>query len=89
MQLWRRNRSRFGALLVDRFAAYREPILFFTLCMFLLGSMLYIPLITLIFYRFTFVNVSSISLTPPYWINMGAVAITLRTRLCSATSYLS
>ena len=44
--------------------------------MFLLGSMLYIPLITLIFYRFTFVNLTTMSLTPPYWINMGAVAIT-------------
>jgi tellurite resistance protein TehA-like permease len=30
----------------------------------------------LIFYRFTFVNVTMASLTPPYWINMGAVAIT-------------
>jgi tellurite resistance protein TehA-like permease len=44
--------------------------------MFLLGCMLYLPLITLIFYRFTFVNVMSAQLTPPYWINMGAVAIT-------------
>ena len=33
-------------------------------------------LITLIFYRFTFVNITTTSLTPPYWINMGAVAIT-------------
>lgn len=68
--------SVLGTLLVDYFADYREPILFFTVCMFLLGSMLYIPLITLIFYRFTFVNLTTISLTPPYWINMGAVAIT-------------
>jgi tellurite resistance protein TehA-like permease len=68
--------SVLGTLLIDHFADYREPILFFTLCMFLLGSMLYIPLITLIFYRFTFVNLTTISLTPPYWINMGAVAIT-------------
>ncbi|HEU4510882.1 MAG TPA: tellurite resistance/C4-dicarboxylate transporter family protein [Pyrinomonadaceae bacterium] len=68
--------SVLGTLLVDHLAAYREPILFFTLCMFLLGSMLYIPLITLIFYRFTFVNLTTTSLTPPYWINMGAVAIT-------------
>jgi tellurite resistance protein TehA-like permease len=68
--------SVLGTLLVGRFADYREPILFFTLCMFLLGCMLYIPLITLIFYRFTFVNVTTASLTPPYWINMGAVAIT-------------
>lgn len=33
-------------------------------------------LITLIFYRFTFVKLMTVSLTPPYWINMGAVAIT-------------
>ncbi|HEX5874872.1 MAG TPA: tellurite resistance/C4-dicarboxylate transporter family protein [Pyrinomonadaceae bacterium] len=68
--------SVLGTLLVEHFADYREPTLFFTLCMFLLGSMLYIPLITLIFYRFTFVNITTTSLTPPYWINMGAVAIT-------------
>ena len=68
--------SVLGTLLIDRIGVYREPILFFTLCMFLLGCMLYLPLITLIFYRFTFVNVTMALLTPPYWINMGAVAIT-------------
>jgi len=68
--------SVLGTLLISRLVDYREPILFFTLCMFLLGCMLYLPLITLIFYRFTFVNVTMASLTPPYWINMGAVAIT-------------
>jgi len=68
--------SVLGTLLIPRLAAYREPVLFFTLCMFLLGCMLYLPLITLIFYRFTFVTVSTAALTPPYWINMGAVAIT-------------
>ena len=68
--------SVLGTLLVNRLVDYREPILFFTLCMFLLGCMLYLPLITLIFYRFTFVNVTLAALTPPYWINMGAVAIT-------------
>jgi tellurite resistance protein TehA-like permease len=68
--------SVLGTLLVSHPIDYREPILFFTLCMFLLGCMLYLPLITLIFYRFTFVNVTMASLTPPYWINMGAVAIT-------------
>lgn len=68
--------SVLGTLLAARFSNYREPVLFFTLSMFLLGCMLYLPLITLIFYRFTFVNVTMASLTPPYWINMGAVAIT-------------
>jgi len=68
--------SVLGTLLVGQFVAYRNPLLFFTLCMFLVGCMLYIPLITLIFYRFTFLNLTTVSLTPPYWINMGAVAIT-------------
>jgi len=68
--------SVLGTLLASHFANYREPVLFFTLCMFLLGCMLYLLLITLIFYRFTFVNVTMAALTPPYWINMGAVAIT-------------
>jgi tellurite resistance protein TehA-like permease len=68
--------SVLGTLLVSRYAEYREPVLFFTFCMFLVGCMLYLPLITLIFYRFTFVNVTTAALTPPYWINMGAVAIT-------------
>jgi len=68
--------SVLGTLLVSRYTEHREPVLFFTFCMFLLGCMLYLPLITLIFYRFTFVNVTVVALTPPYWINMGAVAIT-------------
>ena len=68
--------SVLGTLLASQFAAYREPLLFFTLCMFLIGCMLYLLLITLIFYRFTFLDLTTASLTPPYWINMGAVAIT-------------
>lgn len=54
----------------------RDMLLFFTLCMYLLGGMIYIPIITLIFYRFSFFTINSQNLTPPYWINMGAVAIT-------------
>lgn len=68
--------SVLGTLLADNVGSYREPLLFFTLCMFLLGCMLYLILITLIFYRFTFVSLTTATLTPPYWINMGAVAIT-------------
>lgn len=68
--------SVLGTLLSNHFAEHRELLLFFTLCMFLVGCMLYLLLITLIFYRFTFVNFTLMLLTPPYWINMGAVAIT-------------
>lgn len=53
-----------------------EPALFFALCMFLLGCALYLIIITLIVYRLVFLRLSSAALTPPYWINMGAVAIT-------------
>ncbi|MEO6848092.1 MAG: tellurite resistance/C4-dicarboxylate transporter family protein [Chthoniobacterales bacterium] len=48
----------------------------FCLGMFLLGLFLYIPLISLIFYRWMFLPVKPEALTPPYWINMGALAIT-------------
>jgi tellurite resistance protein TehA-like permease len=68
--------SVLGTLLAGFWETYRQPLLFFTLAMFLIGCMLYLLLITLIFYRFTFVNVTTATLTPPYWINMGAVAIT-------------
>lgn len=51
-------------------------VYFFALSMYLLGCMLYLSIITLIFYRLTFLHLRYASLTPPYWINMGAVAIT-------------
>jgi tellurite resistance protein TehA-like permease len=65
-----------GALLAVHFAAARMLVLFGALCMYLLGCMLYLSIITLIFYRITFVHLTTAALTPPYWINMGAVAIT-------------
>ena len=68
--------SILGSLLAPTMPVAQEPVLFFTLCMYLLGAMLYLTIITLIFYRFTFVEMSLGRLTPPYWINMGAVAIT-------------
>jgi tellurite resistance protein TehA-like permease len=43
--------------------------------MWLGGGMLYIWIISLIFYRYTFFTMSPSDLSPPYWINMGAVAI--------------
>ncbi|RCX20388.1 tellurite resistance protein TehA-like permease [Fontibacillus phaseoli] len=67
--------SVLGTLLSPQMGIGREMALFFTLCMFLLGCMLYLSIITLIFYRFTFVELQYAALTPPYWINMGAVAI--------------
>ncbi len=68
--------SVLGTLLSPGYDAHHEHILFFTTSMFLIGCMLYLLLITLIFYRFTFFEFTTAALAPPYWINMGAVAIT-------------
>ncbi len=51
-------------------------VLFFCLALFMLGGMLYLILISLIFYRWIFLPMPAQALTAPYWINMGAVAIT-------------
>jgi tellurite resistance protein TehA-like permease len=53
----------------------RLELNFFALSMWLWGGMLYIWIISLIFYRHTFFAFSPGDLTPPYWINMGAMAI--------------
>ncbi len=68
--------SILGTLLAGQFDAARPVLLFFTLSMYLVGCLLYLLVITLIFYRFSFFRLTMAALTPPYWINMGAVAIT-------------
>jgi len=55
--------------------ANQEHALFFSLAMWLGGGMLYIWIISIIFYRYTFFPLLPSELAPPYWINMGAVAI--------------
>jgi tellurite resistance protein TehA-like permease len=52
------------------------PILFGALCAYLVGAMLYILFIALIVYRWIFLRMEPAKLSPPYWINMGALAIT-------------
>ncbi|WP_298261904.1 tellurite resistance/C4-dicarboxylate transporter family protein [Bradyrhizobium sp.] len=54
---------------------HRLELNFFALAMWSWGGMLYIWIISLIFYRETFFAFSPGDLTPPYWINMGAMAI--------------
>ncbi len=68
------------AVLAAQLAAHADPqwkfeLNFFALSMWLWGGMLYIWIMTLIFYRYTFLRLSPDDLTPPYWINMGAMAI--------------
>jgi tellurite resistance protein TehA-like permease len=65
-----------GGLLALGEPAPHPVRVFFLLAMFLFGGMLYLLIINLIFYRFTFFVLPPETLTPPYWINMGAVAIT-------------
>ncbi len=68
--------SNLGTLVAAQFAAQSEKVLFFTLAMYLLGSMFYLWIIALILLRLLFSAFEPADLTPPYWINMGAVAIT-------------
>ena len=56
-------------------ASWRLALNFFALSMWLWGGMLYIWMMSLIFYRYTFYRLSPQDLAPPYWINMGAMAI--------------
>ncbi|HEY8668849.1 MAG TPA: tellurite resistance/C4-dicarboxylate transporter family protein, partial [Tepidisphaeraceae bacterium] len=64
-----------GAQLAAPMGWTEGPVLFFCLTMWLGGGMLYIWIISLIFYRYTFFALHPSDLSPPYWINMGAVAI--------------
>jgi tellurite resistance protein TehA-like permease len=57
------------------FAGLERPLLFGALVLWLGGGALYLWIMTLIFFRYTFVHMTPEDLTPPYWINMGAVAI--------------
>ena len=67
--------SSLGTLLAHQFPSHEAQVLFFSLCMWLCGGMLYIWVISLIFYRYTFFRFLPSDLMPPYWINMGAMAI--------------
>ena len=66
-----------SARLSMHFADYKLILNFFAFSMWLWGGMLYIWMISLIFYRYTFFKFSPNDLTPPYWINMGAMAISV------------
>lgn len=52
-----------------------EAVMLGLTLLWLAGGMLYIWMISLIFYRYTFFRFDPQDLTPPYWINMGAMAI--------------
>ncbi len=65
-----------SALLAPHFdQPSRLELNFLALSMWLWGGMLYIWMMSLIFYRYTFFTLAPGDLSPPYWINMGAMAI--------------
>lgn len=53
-----------------------NELILFSLCTFLVGLVLYIIIITLIFYRLVLFEIDPEDFSPTYWVNMGAVAIT-------------
>jgi tellurite resistance protein TehA-like permease len=56
-------------------AGPREMVILGLVSLWLAGGMLYIWMISIIFYRYTFFRFLPSDLMPPYWINMGAMAI--------------
>jgi tellurite resistance protein TehA-like permease len=57
------------------FVTIEQPLMLAALMLWLIGGALYLWITALIFYRCTFASIAPEDLTPPYWINMGAVAI--------------
>lgn len=68
--------SVLGTLLAPTAPWPASALLGLCLVLHLLGCMFYVLLIALIIYRFLFFSFDPERLNPPYWINMGAVAIT-------------
>jgi tellurite resistance protein TehA-like permease len=65
-----------SGLLAPAHPSVMQELLLVALGLYSIGGMLYLILITLVFYRMTFFAFDPRSATPPYWINTGAVAIT-------------
>lgn len=61
---------------IDARAAPIAEIQFLCLALFFAGCFIYLSIIPIILYRLTFLHLSTQDFSPPYWINMGAVAIT-------------
>ena len=62
-------------MLCDELSLYRDAILFLSLTLWLGSGMLYTWIISLIFYGSCFEPVDRDSMSPPDWINMGAMGI--------------
>lgn len=67
--------SILGTALSKELNLSSEIVLFISLLLFLIGCVMYLMIITLIFYRLAFFPLKAEQFAPAYWINMGAVAI--------------
>ncbi|WP_417387351.1 tellurite resistance/C4-dicarboxylate transporter family protein [Gimesia sp.] len=67
--------SVLGTSLSREFTVFLESLVFLSLSLWLVGGLLYFWVISLILYRTIFFTMNSASLAPPYWISMGAMAI--------------
>lgn len=65
-----------GGILAPKFGDAGSFVMFSSYVWWMIGTFLYLVLITLIIYRLVFFKISPDALVPPYWINMGALAIT-------------
>lgn len=65
-----------AALLAPSYPTAIGEFALVALFLYSIGGGFYLVLFTLVFYRMTFFEFAPESATPPYWINMGAVAIT-------------
>ncbi len=68
--------SILGTMVSPLFPSYRDVLLFAVLALYLSGAMLYVVLIVPITRRLLFSRLSPENFTPPYWVTMGAAAIT-------------
>lgn len=65
-----------GGILAPEFGSYGSFVMFTSFVWWMIGAFLYMILITLLFYRLVFFKFTPEAFVPPYWINMGALAIT-------------
>ena len=71
--------ANLGELVLQDLHPYGEWVHFFSLSLWLSGGMLYIWIISLIFYRYMFFTLVPSDFLPPYWVNMGAMAVSTLT----------
>jgi tellurite resistance protein TehA-like permease len=64
-----------GAQMMQAFPSQIDKIAFVSVALWSSGGMLYIWMISLIFYRYTFFPLEARDLKAHYWINMGAMAV--------------